>query len=364
MKKQVTILGAGITGLTLGYYLKERFQDKIDLKIVEKTDRPGGWIRSIQSGPFLFEQGPRTLRCRGGETTLELIEKIGLKDDILMSKKEANIRYILKEGKLEKNLFKGKRWPLFKGLFRWGQARDDESVYSFAERRFSKEVAEDLFATLALGIFAGDIHSLSLKHCFPTLYTRWPLFFSLFNCSKGLFTLRGGLEKLPKRLAELLKDNIDYSSTTSTPTFSTIPLLKIPQQSVSIAQFGWEGKQLHIPGFGYLIPKGNLLGVVFDSEIFPESGLTTRLSVMMREPNQEEALEHVKKVLRIEKDPTYCSLTTARNAIPQYPPGFDQILEEIHAEKKETTFIGSSYTGVSVNECIRAAKKAAYAFTL
>ncbi len=125
---------------------------------------------------------------------------------------------------------------------------------------------------------------------------------------RDLFTLQGGLETLPKKLAEILKNDIHYgtseSAVQSDYTFSTVPAMgKIPMQSVALAQFGWEGKQLKGPGFGYLIPKGNLMGVVFDSEIFPESSQTTRLSVMMREPNPEEALRHIRKVLGIEKDP-------------------------------------------------------------
>lgn len=390
MKKQVVIRGAGITGLSLGFYLKERFGDAIGLKILEKTDRCGGWIQTVREGPFLFEQGPCTLRAVGHlNPTLQLIEKVGLKEEVLFSRREASIRYLLKGGKLEKvpsslrealssPLLKGKKWDLLKGLMKPGKPKEDESVYSFAARRFSKEIAEEFFAPLALGIFGGDIAALSLKHCFPNIYQwdrrRIPFLFPMLSMEKGrLFTLKGGLATLPQRLAELLKPHITYG-TTEEPQgydylFSTVPAIgKIPMQSIVIAHLGWHGLSLPYPGFGYLIPKQenpNLLGVVFDSEIFPEAAPTARLTVMMRKPDIEETLFHISKVLKIHTPPDYCRLSLAKDAIPQYPPLFDKILEQIYAETpQEVTFIGSSYTGVSINECIFAARKAAYTLSL
>ena len=391
MKKQVVIRGAGITGLSLGFYLRERFGEQIDLHILEKSERPGGWIETLREGPFVFEKGPRTLRLTGKTNpTIELIQKIGLEMDLAFSKKESSIRYLLHQGKLEKvpatlkemftsPLLKGKKRDLLKGLLKWGSEKEDSSIYSFAKRRFSKEIAEEIFAPLALGIFAGDIKHLSLKHCFPSLY-KWdqkklPFILSLLwnSQSSKLFTLKTGLETLPLQLAKRLEKEIHYGVSEiplkADHLFSTVPAYgKIPLQSVTIAHLGWEGKQLHFPGFGYLIPKKehpNLMGVVFDSEIFPEESLTTRMTVMMRTPDLEETLFHVKKVLKIDKKPSFCQLSLAKDAIPQYPLGFDQILEELYAQNpKEVSFIGSSYTGISINECIAAAQKAAYSLKL
>ena len=86
---------------------------------------------------------------------------------------------------------------------------------------------------------------------------------------------------------------------------------------------------------------------------------------MQRTPDLKGALDHVKKVLKIEKNPPFLHLSLAKDAIPQYPPLYDKVLEEVYEkEGKKVTPIGSSYTGVSVNECIHAAKKAAYSLSL
>ena len=47
MKTEVLIIGAGLTGLLLGYRLK---QSNISFKIIEARDRTGGRIHTIRSG--------------------------------------------------------------------------------------------------------------------------------------------------------------------------------------------------------------------------------------------------------------------------------------------------------------------------
>jgi len=61
MHKPVIILGAGITGLALGYFLQQR---GIDFLILEKDARPGGHIRSLREGPYLMDVGPNSLQAQ------------------------------------------------------------------------------------------------------------------------------------------------------------------------------------------------------------------------------------------------------------------------------------------------------------
>ena len=53
------IIGAGISGLSLGWFLREKFPIA-SIKVFEKNSRPGGWIQTLTSGDFLFETGPRS----------------------------------------------------------------------------------------------------------------------------------------------------------------------------------------------------------------------------------------------------------------------------------------------------------------
>ena len=64
--KHVVILGAGISGLSLGWFLRQRHGDHLKITIIEKEARAGGWIETKKVGHFLFEQGPRELSNEGG----------------------------------------------------------------------------------------------------------------------------------------------------------------------------------------------------------------------------------------------------------------------------------------------------------
>ena len=55
--KDVIVIGAGLTGLTLGYRL---VKGGADVLLVEKNDRIGGQIQTHEEGGFVFESGPNT----------------------------------------------------------------------------------------------------------------------------------------------------------------------------------------------------------------------------------------------------------------------------------------------------------------
>jgi len=340
--KHIVILGAGISGLSLGWFLKRRFGQRISLKIFEKSDRPGGWIRTVRQIGFLFEQGPRSLRTAGaGIETLKLIEQLGIEEKIVTQDSLSSRRYLYTRGKLRgfglgslpfSPLF-WKSLPAFcKEFFVKPNDNGDESVYQFFHRRFNHFVAEHFADPLVLGIYAGDMHQLSLKSCFPLLYQLekekksviWGLlgrkkkkvrFASDFlnrMLSSKVFSFRDGMEVLPEILASRLGEAIHYSSevTSLQCSFSnvlvklnnTIPveadhvisavpaanlssffenrhteltnlLMGIPTVTVAVVCLGYYRKLLKKKGFGYLIPSkenADVLGVVWDSAVFPQ----------------------------------------------------------------------------------------------
>ncbi|HQO79061.1 MAG TPA: FAD-dependent oxidoreductase, partial [Thermodesulfobacteriota bacterium] len=61
MKKDIVIVGGGVTGLAAAYYIqKNRTQQRapIDVLLVEKENRLGGKIRTETADGFLIEGGP------------------------------------------------------------------------------------------------------------------------------------------------------------------------------------------------------------------------------------------------------------------------------------------------------------------
>lgn len=176
------ILGAGISGLSLGWFLNARFGKKIQLTILERSCRTGGWIQSHYVDGCLFEEGPRSLRPKGsGIETLRLIEHLNLQRHVIEADPAAQSRYLWVENKLKRvpsglfslftsSLTRSIPWILAKEWFRAKNDRPDESIASFASRRLSPYIAEKLFDPLTAGIYAGDAHKLSIRCCFPVLH--------------------------------------------------------------------------------------------------------------------------------------------------------------------------------------------------
>ncbi|MCB1119776.1 MAG: NAD(P)-binding protein, partial [Chlamydiia bacterium] len=64
MKRSFVILGAGISGLALGWFLKNEFGATIDLKIIEANRRVGGWMDTFETEGYLFDRGPHSVRTK------------------------------------------------------------------------------------------------------------------------------------------------------------------------------------------------------------------------------------------------------------------------------------------------------------
>ena len=80
------ILGAGISGLTLGYYLNNR--DK-DFLIFESSKNVGGNISTRNKKGFICENGPNTVLINN-ESVRDLISDLKIKNDVLYPNKNNN----------------------------------------------------------------------------------------------------------------------------------------------------------------------------------------------------------------------------------------------------------------------------------
>lgn len=402
MVKKVAILGAGISGLTAAWTLKKKYPD-LDVTIFEKEKRPGGSIRTAMHQGSLFEWGPRSLRAHDAEAALELIEEMGLTPELISASPQGKKRYLLHQGKLVclptsfLELFScalvRKCLPsLLNDLFTRRTEKEDETVYEFFARRFSTHVAEYLIDPLMKGIYAGDAKELSMRACFPKIW-EMPRSVILGSLSfkkkkRGIVTLKRGMESLVHALSNRLQKEIQLNSEIENwdrfdQVISTLPahalakilpkselkslLEEIPFQTVGVVHLGFKGKVNPLEGFGYLIPsceKEKVLGVIFDSSIFPEQNNKdeTRLSVMINssEKLKEIAENHVRKVLGIQEKPKIVEASCMQDAIPQYPVGFIPHLVKIQEARKrefpKLQLLGTSFHGISVNQAIRSAK--------
>jgi oxygen-dependent protoporphyrinogen oxidase len=242
MPKHVVILGAGISGLSTAWFLKKKLGSSIQLTLLEESHQSGGWIQTIQSEDFLFETGPRSCRTRGtGLETLQLIEELGLHNQIIGADPSANIRFLYYQQKLQSfpsSVFQFPFHPLLKG---WKQAvwrdwqtspslKEDESIEEFCIRHFGKEWCDRLIDPFVSGIYAGDAKKLSVKSCFPQFWN-WDqqhgsLIRGMWNQKKEgatqtpfvahwarqpIFSFKSGMSCLIRALENQLEGDIHFS---------------------------------------------------------------------------------------------------------------------------------------------------------
>lgn len=446
MSNHIVILGAGISGLAMGWFLKKQ---GLQVTLIEKSSRAGGWIQSINKEGFLFELGPHSCRAAGnGYETLQLIEELNLQDQVILADSSARQRYLFMKQQLVKlptNPFffpfssatKDVLKAIIHDLCTAPNSNEDESIYDFITRRFSSEIAERLVDPIVSGIYAGDMRQLSIASCFPTIYQMEQQYGSvtrgLFKNNApqqpkaslmrkvwhaGIFSFRNGMETIVRELEKQLHSDITFSCIPKGLCFyqdgieiglsngqkifashlvSTLPshsladllipyhqtlsqkLRNIKHSSVAMVHCGYHQPVLKQRGFGHLIPareNEDILGIIWDSSVFPEQNRyskDTRLTVMMggtRHPElcdlSEEncinvALKAIKKHLGIEATPDVVHHAVALHAIPQYQMGHAKNIKEIHSliEELSPHFLcaGSSFSGVSINDCIAYAKK-------
>lgn len=236
--KKIAILGAGISGLSTAYYLKKEFPNS-EIKIFESEKVAGGKISTANKNGFLFEQGPRGVRPSGkGRHFLQFVREIGLWDSLVPSNKEAKIRYLFLDGKLEKlptnplegitsKTTEGVFSAIYKDLFTPKKENENESIREFIERRFGKKIANNLIDPVISGIYAGDISKLSASETIFFLTEPEKYFGGVVkglvkapkskpeieeNFGKiekaALVTFKGGMQTLVEKLAEILKENL------------------------------------------------------------------------------------------------------------------------------------------------------------
>ncbi len=174
--KKITIIGGGISGLTIAYLLLNK-EPALDVTVYEADNRPGGKIWTEQADGYLCERGPNGF-LDNKPKTLELCKSLGLEP--VRSNENSKKRFIFSGGKL-KALPESPTSFIKSDLLSWpGKIRligeliapkgpDDETVAAFITRRLGKEALEKLIDPMCSGVYAGDPYNMSMKSCFPRI---------------------------------------------------------------------------------------------------------------------------------------------------------------------------------------------------
>ena len=202
---RLVIIGGGISGLSLAYFLLEH-KPSLDIIVLESEKKAGGKIWTDKMDGFLCEGGVNGF-LDNRPKTLELSSKLALSP--LRSNNNARKRYIFSDRKLHllpesppaffaSNLLSlsGRLrivWEMFVPKWTGGE----ETLAQFAKRRLGKEAYEKLIDPMASGIFAGDPEKMSLKSCFPKVYNLEQKYGSLI---KAMLKLQKEAKKTGKKV--------------------------------------------------------------------------------------------------------------------------------------------------------------------
>jgi oxygen-dependent protoporphyrinogen oxidase len=221
---RIAIIGGGLTGLTLAYYLQ---QAGVAYDLFEASDRPGGNLHSPQNlAGYQLEAGPNSLLL--SPELEELLTDLGLQDAIQEAAPVSQHRYVLRRGayqalpasppKLLASSFfslKTKLRLLGELLRRPAPPVPGETIAAFFERHFGSEVVDYAVNPFVAGIYAGDPRELLLSLTFPQLAALEEQHGSVLRgfaaSQKGktgarrrTITLRGGVQTLTDALATRL----------------------------------------------------------------------------------------------------------------------------------------------------------------
>ncbi|MCF6183849.1 MAG: protoporphyrinogen oxidase [Bacteroidales bacterium] len=330
MKKKTAIIGSGITGLTIAYYLKK---EGVDFKLFEKTNHIGGVIKTISKNGFVYETGPNSGTLSNIET-VELFENLSTDFEIDFADKSAAKRLILKNNEwhaLPSGIFSAISTPLFSlkdkfrilgEPFRKPGKNPFETIADLVVRRLGKSFLDYAIDPFISGIYAGDPDYLVTKYALPKLYNLEQKYGSFIGgavkkakehktandkkITKEIFSAKGGLSSVVKALEKFVgKDKIVLNAnirvekendlyvigkekfTHIINTSNTEELLhlfpflskddikdiiNLKYAEVIEAAIGFnEWKGINLNAFGGLIPSKedkNLLGILFMSTLF------------------------------------------------------------------------------------------------
>ncbi len=219
-KTNVAVIGAGLTGLTLAFYLKRA---GIPFTVFEKMDRPGGVIQTHHEKGFTYESGPNSGVLSRPEAA-ELLEDLGDDCTLEVADEAAKARWIWKGGRwhaMPSGLVSGITTPLFSfpdklrllaEPFRPRGKNPNETLAELVLRRMGKSFLDYAIDPFILGIYSGNPSKLVTRYAFSKLYdleqdygsfiggaikkAREPKSEREKKATKSIFSVKGGLSSL------------------------------------------------------------------------------------------------------------------------------------------------------------------------
>lgn len=228
----VTVIGAGLTGLTTAYLLKRNGKN---VRVVETDNRIGGQIQTQRFKHYIYETGPST----GAVSTPEVAELMNALAETsqglcqMETAPDAAKRRLIWKGDrfhtLPSDLFSAITTPLFSFSDKlrilgepWRKRGDnpDESIASLAARRLVQSFVDYAVDPFISGVYAGNPYTLVARYALPKLYALERYYGSFVRgaiakkkqpktsrdrlATKKVFSAKGGLSYIPQAEADYI----------------------------------------------------------------------------------------------------------------------------------------------------------------
>ncbi len=360
--KEVTVIGAGISGLLIADALKTK---GYQVEVLESAPRVGGLLESKQTHLGLVECAAHSFLMT--DAMVKHFEEIGITPISVNPKAKA--RYIYRNGKPQRMplTFVEILRTLFQYLRRKPILSPTASFEAWGLHHLGEAATRFLIAPFVTGVFAATPQELDFRLAFPKVKQKE---------KKQMMTLPGGLESWALALRTRLHENIQLNRAVTTlrkikniviatpapqaanllrathPKLAELfeqipyaPLITITVFAKSL-DFGRKAPR----GIGVLIPRGEgvrILGVLYNSSAFigrVRNSDTTSLTVMLGGTTDPEALtltdsqieallkKELNQVLGWSGESFELHITRWKNAIPIYGPRLRAALDTATAE--------------------------------
>lgn len=174
------IIGGGVCGLTAAWKLA---QNGHSVAMLEKSEIPGGMIRTIRDGDWLMEMGPNSLAFLENDEIHQLVIELGLADDMIARPMRDSHRYIWRDGALRQvpvsllQLIRKSamsRRTLVRAacgaMCKQTMPDDDISIGAFFSPSLGRKAVDHVIAPAMAGIYAADPFCLSMRAIMPRLH--------------------------------------------------------------------------------------------------------------------------------------------------------------------------------------------------
>ena len=290
LKTEIVIIGAGLTGLTIGFYLNKV---GIDFRIIEKSGKIGGVIQTVSEQGFVYETGPNTGVVSHPEMS-ELFEDLAGKCSLETADPTAKRRLIWKNRMwhaLPSGLISAVGTPLFSWYdkfrilgepFRKKGTEPDETLAELVKRRMGVSYLDYAIDPFISGIYAGDPGKLVTRYAMPKLYqleqdygsfikgsikkAKLPKDERTKKATREVFSAKGGLSRLIEALTESIGQDkiiLNVKDTIVQPGDNRFKIQATTEQQL----LNLETKQLITTCGGYAL--GSLLPFLNKEEIAP-----------------------------------------------------------------------------------------------